>query len=222
MCHMWNSLPRSANRHLLLFHFFPCPPLIPNQIQEAKTRAPLCCTAADACELILCRKIQKFLEKFSISNFRIIYFSLSFALVFSNINLRWLWIEFIKYSATNLTLLRYQFYSVKYLHTITGVSQDMFVKLYFDKVLTKSSVVLVRSFFSPLVNSRIHFSQCSCRHNEKKLDDETVRLLETLSLVKFESKEHIRVVEDAINFASKIESVNTDNVEPLISVLEHE
>ncbi|KAK7598284.1 hypothetical protein V9T40_006519 [Parthenolecanium corni] len=63
---------------------------------------------------------------------------------------------------------------------------------------------------------------CICRHNEKKLDDETIKLLETLSLVNFESKEHIQVVEDAINFASKIQSVNTDNVEPLISVLENE
>lgn len=98
----------------------------------------------------------------------------------------------------------------------------MFVKLCFDSVLKKRSIVFVRNFLPHLANSKIHFSQCICRHNEKKLDDETIKLLETLSLVNFESKEHIQVVEDAINFASKIQSVNTDNVEPLISVLENE
>lgn len=98
----------------------------------------------------------------------------------------------------------------------------MFLKLYVKNILKKSSVGFMRNIFPPLVNSTIHFSQCSCRHNGRKLDDETIRQLETLSLVNFESKEHIQVVEDAINFATKIESVNTDNVEPLISVLEHE
>lgn len=96
----------------------------------------------------------------------------------------------------------------------------MYSRFYCINVLTKNSVTIKNSYY-PLTNHKIHLSPCS-QQNEKTLDDETIRQLETLSLVNFENKEHIKVVEEAISFANKIQSVNTDNVEPLICVLEDE
>ncbi|XP_065201327.1 glutamyl-tRNA(Gln) amidotransferase subunit C, mitochondrial [Planococcus citri] len=54
-----------------------------------------------------------------------------------------------------------------------------------------------------------------------KLTDETTRLLEKLALVNFENHRNVNVVESAIEFANSINSVNTDNIEPLVTVLEN-
>lgn len=52
------------------------------------------------------------------------------------------------------------------------------------------------------------------------VDRDTIQLLERLSLVNFEDNHHIAVLEDAIKFADKISDIDTNNVEPLVSVLE--
>ncbi|KAL1452520.1 hypothetical protein WDU94_006743, partial [Cyamophila willieti] len=58
--------------------------------------------------------------------------------------------------------------------------------------------------------------------NEVVLDDATVKLLERLSLVNFGSERSKIILQDAIRFANKIQSVNVNNVKPLINVLEQE
>ncbi|XP_063380717.1 glutamyl-tRNA(Gln) amidotransferase subunit C, mitochondrial [Cydia fagiglandana] len=55
-----------------------------------------------------------------------------------------------------------------------------------------------------------------------KVDKNTLALLERLSLVKCDTAEGVNVLEDSIAFADKILHINTDNVEPLYSVLEKE
>lgn len=54
------------------------------------------------------------------------------------------------------------------------------------------------------------------------VDDQTVQLLERLSLVDLDSKEAHRTLEDAIEFASQILDIDTEGVEPLYTVLEKE
>ncbi|KAJ2945948.1 hypothetical protein O0L34_g4865 [Tuta absoluta] len=55
-----------------------------------------------------------------------------------------------------------------------------------------------------------------------KVDKNTIALLERLSLVKFDSEEGVKVLEDSIAFADKILHINTDGIQPLYSVLEDE
>ena len=57
---------------------------------------------------------------------------------------------------------------------------------------------------------------------EAKIDLETIRQLERLSLVDFANVTGIDRLESAINLADRIRNVNTDGVEPLYSVLEDE
>lgn len=54
------------------------------------------------------------------------------------------------------------------------------------------------------------------------VDDQTVQLLERLSLVDLDSKEAHRTLEDSIEFASRILTIDTEGVEPLYTVLEKE
>lgn len=56
--------------------------------------------------------------------------------------------------------------------------------------------------------------------SKNKVDDNTIELLERLSLVDCVNKEDIKTLEAAIDFADKIFEVDTRNVEPLITVLE--
>lgn len=53
-----------------------------------------------------------------------------------------------------------------------------------------------------------------------KIDQETVNLLERLSLVDCANEKSLELIESAVNFASVIHSVNTEGVEPLITVAE--
>jgi aspartyl-tRNA(Asn)/glutamyl-tRNA(Gln) amidotransferase subunit C len=53
-----------------------------------------------------------------------------------------------------------------------------------------------------------------------KIDQETIELLERLSLVDFANKKGIERLEDAIRFADQIRVIDTTGVEPMISVLE--
>lgn len=52
------------------------------------------------------------------------------------------------------------------------------------------------------------------------IDGETIALLERLSLVDCANKKGIETLEAAIEFADKIQQVDTTGVEPLITVLE--
>ncbi|XP_058123633.1 glutamyl-tRNA(Gln) amidotransferase subunit C, mitochondrial [Anopheles ziemanni] len=52
------------------------------------------------------------------------------------------------------------------------------------------------------------------------LTDQTVRLLERLSLVNLDSKEAYKTLQDSIEFASRILHIETDGVQPLYCVLE--
>ncbi|XP_065077486.1 glutamyl-tRNA(Gln) amidotransferase subunit C, mitochondrial-like [Ochlerotatus camptorhynchus] len=52
------------------------------------------------------------------------------------------------------------------------------------------------------------------------VDDQTVQLLERLSLVDLDSKEAHKTLEDSIEFASRILTIDTEGVEPLYTVLE--
>jgi aspartyl-tRNA(Asn)/glutamyl-tRNA(Gln) amidotransferase subunit C len=53
-----------------------------------------------------------------------------------------------------------------------------------------------------------------------KINQETIELLERLSLVDFANKKGIERLEDAIRFADLIRVIDTTGVEPMISVLE--
>lgn len=59
-------------------------------------------------------------------------------------------------------------------------------------------------------------------NSQFKVDSNTIALLERLSLVKCDTVEGVEVLEDSIAFADKIVHINTDNIEPLYSVLENE
>lgn len=54
------------------------------------------------------------------------------------------------------------------------------------------------------------------------INQQTVQLLERLSLVNLDSKEALDTLQDSIEFASRILPIATDSVEPLYSVLEQE
>lgn len=53
-----------------------------------------------------------------------------------------------------------------------------------------------------------------------KVDRNTIALLERLSLVSYDTEEGLKILEDSISFANGILHINTDDVEPLYSVLE--
>ncbi|CAH0719450.1 unnamed protein product, partial [Brenthis ino] len=55
-----------------------------------------------------------------------------------------------------------------------------------------------------------------------KVDTNTIALLERLSLVKCDTDEGVKVLEDSIAFADKILHIDTSNVEPLYTVLENQ
>ncbi|XP_053678257.1 glutamyl-tRNA(Gln) amidotransferase subunit C, mitochondrial [Anopheles nili] len=54
------------------------------------------------------------------------------------------------------------------------------------------------------------------------IDQQTVRLLERLSLVDLDSSEALQTLQDSIEFASRILPIETEGVEPLYCVLEKE
>lgn len=55
-----------------------------------------------------------------------------------------------------------------------------------------------------------------------KIDRNTLALLERLSLVKYNTPEGVKVLEDSINFANKVLHIDTNGIDPLYSVLENE
>lgn len=97
----------------------------------------------------------------------------------------------------------------------------MIIKFLAQKLLVKH--LQLRKFIAvSCYHSNLHQKSFSTDSPDSpfKLDDETVRLLEKLSLVNFENSKNKAVVESAIEFADGINAINTDNVEPLVTVLE--
>nr|CAI5823091.1 unnamed protein product [Callosobruchus analis] len=54
-----------------------------------------------------------------------------------------------------------------------------------------------------------------------RIDNETIALLERLSLVDCENEQAVKTIESALEFAEQIFEVDTTNVDPLITVLEN-
>ncbi|XP_049869233.1 glutamyl-tRNA(Gln) amidotransferase subunit C, mitochondrial [Pectinophora gossypiella] len=81
--------------------------------------------------------------------------------------------------------------------------------------------VLLRGYSSKVPSTPVVTLE---KQEESKVnvDKNTLALLERLSLVKFDSAEGVKVLEDSIKFANKVLHINTDGVEPLYSVLEDE
>ncbi|CAM1301396.1 GATC (predicted) [Pycnogonum litorale] len=53
-----------------------------------------------------------------------------------------------------------------------------------------------------------------------KIDNETAKLLERLALVELADTDGIKVIEQIVNFCEPLKHVNTEGVEPMVSVLE--
>lgn len=92
----------------------------------------------------------------------------------------------------------------------------MYFKQVFGNLICKTKIfyMLVLSSNTPQFNTKCYNSS-----NTKLLIDD-IKLLEKLSLVNFENQKYVKVVEEAIEFANSINTVNTDEIEPLISLLE--
>ncbi|CAO1411170.1 unnamed protein product [Diamesa tonsa] len=54
-----------------------------------------------------------------------------------------------------------------------------------------------------------------------KITESEIILLERLSLVDLDRKEAVTVLEDSIEFANRIQNIDTENLEPLYTVLEN-
>lgn len=67
------------------------------------------------------------------------------------------------------------------------------------------------------VSSKIDLNKLPPR---TKIDATTIALLERLSLVDCANRRSIETLEEAISFADQIQQLNTEGVEPLVSVLE--
>ncbi|XP_055603503.1 glutamyl-tRNA(Gln) amidotransferase subunit C, mitochondrial [Uranotaenia lowii] len=81
--------------------------------------------------------------------------------------------------------------------------------------------------FPSKVPQRPHLSEFDRKLRENPpprvtVDEATVQLLERLSLVDLDSKEAHKTLEDSIEFASRILSIDTEGVKPLYTVLENQ
>ncbi|XP_075232271.1 glutamyl-tRNA(Gln) amidotransferase subunit C, mitochondrial [Lycorma delicatula] len=93
--------------------------------------------------------------------------------------------------------------------------------------LLRSHSFINNLHFFRFLNSKIppipvdHFTERSDFTKCKTIIDKyTVTHLEKLSLVDFGDEKGIKILEDAVEFADQLAAVNTDGVEPLITVLE--
>ncbi|EDW03217.1 glutamyl-tRNA(Gln) amidotransferase subunit C, mitochondrial [Drosophila grimshawi] len=59
-------------------------------------------------------------------------------------------------------------------------------------------------------------------NSEIEIDAKTIQLLERLSLVDLDSEQALATLKSSIQFADKIEHIDTHNVRPLYTVLEHQ
>lgn len=92
----------------------------------------------------------------------------------------------------------------------------------FCKTYRLVSVQANKYCFSSLVPDKpISVKKCvQASDAASRIDRGTVALLEQLSLVDFGNEKGIKIVEEAIQFADQLLAVDTDQVEPLTSVLE--
>ncbi|XP_058064896.1 glutamyl-tRNA(Gln) amidotransferase subunit C, mitochondrial-like [Anopheles bellator] len=74
----------------------------------------------------------------------------------------------------------------------------------------------------PVTTSNTAPDTGACYKITSTINRETVQLLQRLSLVDLDTEEALRTLHDSITFASRILPINTDGVEPLVSVLEKE
>ncbi|XP_044760101.1 glutamyl-tRNA(Gln) amidotransferase subunit C, mitochondrial [Coccinella septempunctata] len=92
---------------------------------------------------------------------------------------------------------------------------------------TKHSIILngtvrksSKKCFKPIVRVQTNKIWNNKPQDPVKIDRETVNLLERLSLVDCANEKSLKLIENAVNFASVIHSVDTEGVEPLVTVLE--
>lgn len=88
--------------------------------------------------------------------------------------------------------------------------------------LNRLNISLFFKRFSSAVPKEPTIIQCKEATSGVEIDIKTIEHLERLSLVDFANQEGIRRLEEAIKFANQIHSVDTNNVLPLINVLEGE
>lgn len=92
------------------------------------------------------------------------------------------------------------------------------------KLFSKNLFIIPQSRFfnSKIPTKRVSTPDKTCKRPRILIDDETIRLLERLSLVDFANIQGVRRLEDAINFAEPIQDLDTTGVEPMYTVLENE
>ncbi|XP_062590507.1 glutamyl-tRNA(Gln) amidotransferase subunit C, mitochondrial-like [Saccostrea cucullata] len=92
------------------------------------------------------------------------------------------------------------------------------------RIYTYSFIVSLRRRFSSKVPEKPTWwpgDKCGSKlSKEPNIDKEIVILLERLSLVQFNNQEAVDRLNKAVQSANRLYSVNTDNVEPMDSVLE--
>ncbi|XP_073945247.1 glutamyl-tRNA(Gln) amidotransferase subunit C, mitochondrial [Choristoneura fumiferana] len=88
-------------------------------------------------------------------------------------------------------------------------------------IKTITTKLPLRNFGSKVPLTPVHTLEKQ-ENTKVNVDKNTLALLERLSLVKCDTAEGVKVLEDSIAFADKILHINTDNVQPLYSVLEEE
>lgn len=75
-------------------------------------------------------------------------------------------------------------------------------------------------YSSNLSSAKSHLQKES---NYKSIDEETIKKLEKLSLVKFDDKKGIKTLKEAVEFANKLREIEVPkDIEPMYSVLETE
>lgn len=87
--------------------------------------------------------------------------------------------------------------------------------------LQRTCNVASKKFF----NSKIPSTPVNTLKNKSeqvKLDRDIITLLERLSLVKCDTSESVKILEDSIAFANTILHIDTTNIKPLVTVLEDE
>ncbi|KAL3272549.1 hypothetical protein HHI36_014021 [Cryptolaemus montrouzieri] len=88
--------------------------------------------------------------------------------------------------------------------------------LIFKRNFSKTNLNLMK----PITRIQSNKSWSKQQQNTVKIDKETVNLLERLSLVDCANEQSLKLIENAVNFANAIHSVETEGVEPLITVAE--
>lgn len=84
-----------------------------------------------------------------------------------------------------------------------------------------NAIVQLRQFAAKVPTTPVNTLENN-KIKRTKVDTNTIALLERLSLVKFDTEEGVKVLEDSIAFADKILHIDTNNVEPLYTVLENQ